>query len=81
MRESTPLLRGMSPVGGKSVEARFDGGRLSSDGGVLALREIEKRLGVADRLAACIGDPRLPERVRHGLGEIIRFRLLMQCRG
>ncbi len=39
--EATPPLPGLSPVGGKPLVARFDGGRLSSDGGVLALREIE----------------------------------------
>jgi len=77
MREFTPELPGLSPVGGKAIIARFDGGSLSCDAGVLALREVERRLGVADRLAACIADPRLPERVRHGLAEIIRFRLLM----
>jgi hypothetical protein len=38
---------------GKAVIARFDGGRLSSEVGLPALREIERRLGVADRLAAC----------------------------
>jgi DDE family transposase len=43
------------------VLARFDGGRLSSDGGLLVLREIERRLSVADRLAACIDDPRDPD--------------------
>ena len=61
--------------------ARFDGGRLSSDGGVLALREIEQRLGIADRLAACMEDPRAPGRIVHGLAEIIRFRLLMIAAG
>lgn len=44
--ENSPPLPGLSPVGGKPLVARFDGGRLSSDGGVLALREIESRLGV-----------------------------------
>jgi hypothetical protein len=29
------------------VVARFDGGRLSSEGGLLALREVERRLGLA----------------------------------
>ena len=48
--ELTPSLPGLSPVAGKPVVARFDGGRLSSDAGVLGLREIEKRLGIADRL-------------------------------
>jgi hypothetical protein len=59
------------------VVARFDGGRLSSEGGLLALREIERRLGLADRLASCLVDPRAPERVVHRLAEIIRFRMLM----
>jgi hypothetical protein len=63
------------------VVARFDGGRLSSEGGLLALREIERRLGLADRLAACVNDPRTPERVRHRLAEIIRFRMLMNAAG
>ena len=57
-------LPGLSPVAGKSVVAKFDGGRLSSDGGMLVLREVEQRLGVADRLAACIDDPRAPDRSR-----------------
>jgi hypothetical protein len=75
--ESTPPLPGLSPVAGKPIIARFDGGLLSSDGGLLALREVEHRLGVAKRLAACIADPRAAERVQHGLADIIRFRLLM----
>ena len=66
-----PPLRGLSPVGGKPLLARFDGGRLSSDGGVLALREIERRLGVADRLAACLGDPRRRGQVTHSLADTI----------
>jgi hypothetical protein len=79
--EPTPALPGLSPVGGKPVIARFDGGHLSSDGGLLILREVEQRLDVAGRLAACIADPRDPERVMHGLDEIIRFRLLMIAAG
>jgi len=75
---STPTVPSLSPVGGKPVIARFDGGHLSSDGGVLVLREVEQRLDVAGRLAACIADPRDPERVVHGFDEIIRFRLLME---
>ena len=79
--ETTAALPGLSPVGGKPVIARFDGGHLSSDGGLLVLREVERRLDVAGRLAACIKDPRDPERVVHGLDEIIRFRLLMIAAG
>lgn len=50
MNETTPYLPGLSPVAGKELHARFDGGRLSSDGGVLLLREIENGLGLAARL-------------------------------
>ena len=79
--QSTPCLPGLSPVAGKRVVARFDGELLSSDGGLLTLREVEKRLGIAELLAACIDDPRAPERVQHGLDEIIRFRMLMIVAG
>ena len=60
MVDITPFLSGLSPVPGKAVVAGFDGGRLSSEGGLLALREIERRLGVADRLAGCLRDPPTP---------------------
>ncbi len=79
--EATPPLPGLSPVAGKPLIARFDGGLLSPDGGLLALREVEHRLGIADRLAARIDDPRAPERVRHGIAAILRFRLLMIAAG
>src|SRR5512134_971997 len=54
---------------------------LSSDGGLLVLREIERRLAVAERLAACIDDPRNPGSTVHPLADIIRFRLLMIAAG
>jgi len=81
MVDITPFLPGLSPVQGKAVVGRFDGGRLSSEGGLLALREIERRLGLADRLAACLKDKRAPEKVVHRLAEIIRFRMLMIAAG
>jgi hypothetical protein len=79
--ESNPALPGLSPVCGKPIIARFDGGQLSSDAGVLALREIESRLGVADRLAACVADPRAAGRIEHGIADILRFRMLMIAAG
>lgn len=74
-------LPGLSPVQRKPVVARFDGGRLSSDGGVLLLAEVEHRLRVAERLAQCLEDPRAPERIVHGLAEMIRFRALAIAAG
>ena len=74
-------LPGLSPVCCKKVVARFDGGELSSDGGVVVLREVEQRLRVADRMAACMVDPRAPGQITHGLADIIGFRLLMIAAG
>jgi hypothetical protein len=81
MVDLTLPLPGLSPVAGKEIVARFDGGRLSSDGGLLVLREIERRLAVAERLAACIEDRRDPGSTVHTLADIIRFRLLMIAAG
>src|SRR6202161_1125028 len=75
-----PMPR-LSPVSGKNVIVKFDGGLLSSDGGILTLREIEGRLRVAERMAACIEDPRASNHVTHSMAEIIRFRLLMIAAG
>src|ERR1035441_10793405 len=74
-------LPGLSPVSGKTIIAKFDGGLLSSDGGILVLREVEQRLSVADRMAACIEDPRAPDLITHTLADITRFRLLMIAAG
>jgi hypothetical protein len=81
MADDAPFLPGLSPVGGKPVQVTFDAGRLTSDGGILLLAEIERSLGIAERLARCIEDPRAPERVEHGLAEMIRFRALLIAAG
>jgi hypothetical protein len=63
-------------VSRKKVTAAFDGGRITSDGGVLLLAEADRRLGLADKLAAVIADPRDPTRVIHPLPDILRARIL-----
>src|SRR5450432_3006204 len=80
MTDGNEVFSAFPAVGGKSVRLAFDGGRLTSDAGVLLLAEIERRLGIAERLARCIEDPRDPAAVRHSLAEMIRFRaLLIAC--
>src|SRR5271157_2198754 len=81
MNDSMLPLPGLSSVSGKPVVVKFDGGLLSSDGGILALREVEQHLRVADRLAACMVDRRAPDQITHSLADIIRFRLLMIAAG
>jgi hypothetical protein len=60
----------------KKVTAAFDGGRLTSDGGVLLLAQAERAMGICGQLAACISDLRDPSRVVHALDDILRARVL-----
>jgi hypothetical protein len=76
-----PPLPGLSSASAKPVAVKFDGCLLSSDGGVLAWREVEQRLRVADRLAARMIDPRAADQITHSLADVIRFRLLMISAG
>ena len=68
-------------VGRKKVTACFDGGRLSSDGGVMLLAMAERRLGIADRLARLVPDRRDPTRITHTLADMIRARVFAICCG
>ena len=56
MGEDIRLPFDLPAVARKKVGAAFDGGRISSDGGVMLLAQAERRLGIADQLAP--GDPR-----------------------
>jgi hypothetical protein len=62
-------------VGGREVVARFDGGPISSDGGLLLLRQVEERTGIIAQLAACFADHRDPQRIEHPLGRLIAQRI------
>ena len=63
-------------LGRRSVVGAFDGGRLTSDSGVLLLREADRLFGVTARLAACFCDHRDRTRVEHGLPTLIAQRVL-----
>lgn len=78
---ATPLLPGLSPVGAKSLTATFDAGRLSSDGGLVVLREIEARLGLAETVTRPLHDDRDPARIRHTYAEMAAARMLMIAAG
>jgi hypothetical protein len=59
----------------RKITAAFDGGRISSDGGVMLLAQADRRLGIADRLARVIPDGRDQDRVTHLLPDILRARI------
>jgi Transposase DDE domain group 1 len=62
-------------VGSRSVVAQFDGGRITSDGGGLLLREVERRIGLLNRLAHCFRDGRDAGRVQHSVREMLAQRI------
>jgi hypothetical protein len=79
-KDSAPPF-GFPAVGRKKVTAAFDGGRLTSDGGVLLLAQAERQMGICAQLATCIADPRDPSRVIHALDDILRARVFAICCG
>ncbi len=81
MGEIAGILPGLPPLCGKPVHVAFDGDQLTSDAGVLLLGEIDRRLGISERLAGCIEAPRDPRRVEHSFAEMIRFRALAIAAG
>jgi len=76
MSDDTPILPGLSPVCGLDVHARFDGGRMSSNGGALLLREAGRGLGLAGMLASCIEDRRDPAKTVHSYASMIQARMI-----
>ena len=76
MSDDTILPFSFPAVGRKKGTAAFDGGRLTSDGGVMLLGVAERRLGIADRLAGLIIDRRNPLLITHSVADILRARML-----
>ena len=76
MVEDTLLPFSLPSVQRKKITAAFDGGIMTSDGGVMLLAAIEKPLGIAAKLAALITDPRNPHLVTHSVADILRARIL-----
>jgi hypothetical protein len=76
MDDDSGLLFDLPSVGRKKVSAAFDGGRITSDGGVALLALADRRIGIVDRIAALIADPRNPASVTHSLASIVRARVL-----
>jgi hypothetical protein len=62
-------------LGRRNVVARFDGGRITSDGGGLLLRETERVTGIIRQFATCFTDYREPDRVEHTVEELVAQRI------
>jgi hypothetical protein len=68
-------------LGRRVIEANFEGGDISSDGGVLLLLRVDERIGVSGAAAPVLSDPRHPARITHGLRELLAQRIYGLCCG
>src|SRR5918912_685217 len=65
----------LAPVGAKAVALDFDGGRLSSDAGLVLLKDPDEQLGLTYNLAAVLSDPRDPRRVHFTHHDLLKQRV------
>src|SRR5215813_9303068 len=71
----------LAPVEAKAVDLDFDGGRLSSDAGVVLLKDIDDQLGLTRHLAAMLSDPRDARRVNFTLHDLLKQRVFQMAAG
>jgi hypothetical protein len=69
------------PLGNKNVEANFDGGKITSDGGALLLREVDAAHGLLQEFSKCFDDGRDPRYIEHRLQELLSQRVYGICLG
>jgi len=74
MENPTTSQLEFAPLNGKKLTARFDEPRVSSDGGALYLREVDRRIGLTDRLVSAMADKRRQTHIDHELHEMLRQR-------
>jgi hypothetical protein len=73
--ECNQFVFGFHPQKRREIRAQFDGGAITSDGGGLLLREVEKRIGILRQFAACFTDYRNPDLIEHTVEELVAQRV------
>lgn len=71
----------LTKVKARWVEADFDGGEVSSDGGLLLLREVDRRLSLTRRAVAVLEDRKQSGKVAHDVTAMLRQRVYAMCAG
>jgi hypothetical protein len=66
---------GFAPHFSRQVKAEFCAGRVASDGGALLLREVDRKINLLGRVAACFSDGRSPWLITHPLSEMLAQRI------
>ena len=73
--ECNQFVFGFHPLKHREIRAQFDGGAITTEGGGLLLREVEKRIGIVRQLAACFRDYRNPDLIEHSVEELVAQRV------
>ncbi|TCJ13418.1 IS1380 family transposase [Parasulfuritortus cantonensis] len=68
-------------LGRRLIEANFEGGALSSDGGLMLLRQVDRKIGLSKAVASALHDPRDPDLIVHDLRDLVAQRLYGLCCG
>ena len=75
LTECIPNQFNFGRVKGRKVIANFQGGRLTSDGGLVLIAELDKKRQITSRFAACFTDHRQPNRTDHSLHSLVAQRV------
>lgn len=81
MTEYTNQLLLFKELFNKRVQAAFDAGQVSSDGGLLLLREVEARIGAISQIAEVIRDRRHPSYIAHSIEDLLKQRVFQIASG
>jgi len=73
--ECNQFVFGFHPLKHREIRAQFDGGAITTEGGGLLLREVEKRIGVVRQFAACFRDYRNSDLIEHSVEELVAQRV------
>jgi Transposase DDE domain group 1 len=68
-------------LGRRRIEANFRGGAISSDGGLMLVRQVDRKLGLSQAVARALNDSRDPDRITHQLRDLVAQRLYGLCCG
>jgi hypothetical protein len=71
MPNCTAASMNFGRLGRRVIEANFQGGAISSDGGLVLLRQVDQRIGLSKAVADVLHDPCDPDRIIHPLRDLI----------
>jgi len=81
MTECKQLDLALPRVKGRQVRVDFGGGDVSSDGGLIAIREVDRKMKLTERVARLLRDPRMSGKVEHKVVRMLRQRVYGICAG